>query len=120
VKVVVAKNFDEIVLDSTKDVLLEFYAPWCGHCKHLAPIYEELGKSLEGVQSVVIAKIDATSNDVNPSYGVRGFPTIKFFPGNNKSSPIDFDGERTKEAFTAFIQQHASIKFEVKESKDEL
>ena len=43
-QVVVAENFDEIVNDPTKDVLIEFYAPWCGHCKSLAPKFEELGE----------------------------------------------------------------------------
>lgn len=43
---VVAKTFDEIVNDPTKDVLIEFYAPWCGHCKALAPKYEELAKKV--------------------------------------------------------------------------
>ena len=42
-RVVVGKNFDEIVNDNTKDVLIEFYAPWCGHCKQLEPKYNELG-----------------------------------------------------------------------------
>lgn len=46
VKVVVAKQFDEIVNDPTKDVLIEFYAPWCGHCKTLAPKYDELAKKV--------------------------------------------------------------------------
>merc|ERR1712083_269258 len=44
VKVAVAKNFDELVTKSEKDVLVEFYAPWCGHCKKLTPIYDELGE----------------------------------------------------------------------------
>lgn len=79
----------------------------CGHCKQLAPIYDEVGKAFEGVNSVVIAKIDATSNDVNPKYGIKGFPTIKFFPANNKLSPIDFDGDRTKEDFVDFVKEHA-------------
>ena len=43
---VVAKNFNEIVNDETKDVLIEFYAPWCGHCKSLAPVYEELAQKV--------------------------------------------------------------------------
>ena len=43
---VVGKNFDEIVNDESKDVLIEFYAPWCGHCKALAPKYEELGEKV--------------------------------------------------------------------------
>lgn len=46
VKIVVGKNFDAIVMDETKDVLVEFYAPWCGHCKSLEPKYEELAKQL--------------------------------------------------------------------------
>eukprot|EP00058_Branchiostoma_floridae_P016549 XP_002602037.1 hypothetical protein BRAFLDRAFT_59159 [Branchiostoma floridae] len=47
VKVVVAENFDEIVMDDTKDVLIEFYAPWCGHCKNLAPKWDELGEKVQ-------------------------------------------------------------------------
>jgi protein disulfide-isomerase A1 len=120
VKVIVAKSFDQIVNDATKDVLVEFYAPWCGHCKQLAPIYEEVGQALSGVSSVVVAKIDATSNDVNPKLGIRGFPTLKLFTANNKNEPIDYEGERTKEDLIKFIQDNASIKFDNVAGKDEL
>lgn len=67
VKVLVGKQFQELVIDNTKDVLVEFYAPWCGHCKQLAPIYEELAKSLAANPNILIAKCDATANEVPSS-----------------------------------------------------
>ena len=72
VKVVVAKNFEQIVNDPTKDVLIEFYAPWCGHCKSLAPKYDELAAKLAKEKDIVIAKMDATANDVPPQFQVQG------------------------------------------------
>ncbi|KAF6168613.1 hypothetical protein GIB67_005225 [Kingdonia uniflora] len=63
VKIVVGHNFDEIVLDDSKDVLLEVYAPWCGHCKVLEPIYNRLAKHLQGIDSLVVAKMDGTTNE---------------------------------------------------------
>lgn len=44
--VAVAKNFDDVVVNNGKDTLIEFYAPWCGHCKKLAPVYDELGEKV--------------------------------------------------------------------------
>lgn len=103
VKVVVGKNFDDIVKNSGKFVLLEFYAPWCGHCKSLAPIYEDLAKKHAGNDKLVIAKIDATANEI-PGISVQGFPTIKWFvPG--KSEPTDYSGERTLEGFNTFLKE---------------
>jgi len=83
-----------LVINNDKDVLLEFYAPWCGHCKTLAPKYEAAASKLASNKNILIAKIDATANEV-PGVNIKGFPTIKFYPGNKKSSaPIDFEGER--------------------------
>uniref|UniRef100_A0A8C5WGP5 Protein disulfide-isomerase n=1 Tax=Leptobrachium leishanense TaxID=445787 RepID=A0A8C5WGP5_9ANUR len=101
VKVVVAENFDELVNDESKDVLIEFYAPWCGHCKNLEPKYKELGEKLAEDPNIVIAKMDATANDVPSSYEVRGFPTIFFSPAGSKSAPKKYEGGREVSDFGA-------------------
>jgi len=105
VKVLVGKNFEKIVFDETKDVFVEFYAPWCGHCKSLAPIYDEVGTHFVGTPSVVVAKIDSTEND-SPA-DVSGFPTLIYYPAGNKAG-ITFSGDRTKSAIIDFIVQHGS------------
>uniref|UniRef100_A0A8C2Q4P8 protein disulfide-isomerase n=1 Tax=Cyprinus carpio TaxID=7962 RepID=A0A8C2Q4P8_CYPCA len=95
VKVIVAENFDSIVNDESKDVLIEFYAPWCGHCKSLEPKYKELGEKLSGDPNIVIAKMDATANDVPSQYEVRGFPTIYFSPAGQKQNPKKYEATNT-------------------------
>jgi protein disulfide isomerase family A protein 3 len=108
VKVAVAKNFDELVNDPTKDVLIEFYAPWCGHCKSLAPKYEELATKLKKENDIVIAKMDATANDVPANYQVSGFPTIYFAPKNNKQSPKQYQGGREVKDFIEYLAKEAT------------
>ncbi|OMO67473.1 Thioredoxin [Corchorus capsularis] len=113
VKIVVGNNFDEIVLDESKDVLLEIYAPWCGHCQALEPTYNKLAKHLRGIDSLVIAKMDGTTNE-HPRAKPDGFPTILFFPAGNKSfDPITVDTDRTVVAFYKFLKKHASIPFKL-------
>ncbi|KAK4753785.1 hypothetical protein SAY87_001889 [Trapa incisa] len=113
VKIVVGNNFDEIVLDESKDVLLEIYAPWCGHCQALEPIYNKLAKNLRGIDSLVIAKMDGTTNE-HPRAKADGFPTLLFFPAGNKSfDPITVDADRTVIAFYKFIKKHAAIPFKL-------
>ena len=112
VRVLVGKNFKEVVYDSTKDVLVEFYAPWCGHCKKLAPEYEKLGGMVKDIDSVIVAKIDSTANEVE-GINIRGFPTIKFFPAKDKT-PKEYEGERTAEALFDFIKTNANMPIEVR------
>jgi len=103
VKVLVGKNFEAVAFDEKKDVLVEFYAPWCGHCKQLAPIYDELGEKYKDHESIVIAKMDSTANEV-ADVTVRGFPTIKFFPKESGRKIVDYSGGRTLEDFVAFLE----------------
>jgi len=105
-KVAVAKNFKGLIADVDKDALIEFYAPWCGHCKNLAPKYEELATKLKD-EDVVIAKMDATANDVPPNYKVEGFPTIYWLPKNTKT-PVVYNGGREVKDFLKWIAEHST------------
>ncbi|KAF4521665.1 hypothetical protein B566_EDAN006252 [Ephemera danica] len=107
VVVAVAKNFDDVVTNVDKDVLIEFYAPWCGHCKKLAPIFDELGEKLKG-EDVSIVKMDATANDVPSNFEVRGFPTLYWFKKDSKDSPVRYEGGREVNDFIEYIAEHAT------------
>jgi len=114
---VVGKNFDDIVMDQSKDVLLEVYAPWCGHCKKLDPIYKKLAKRFSSVESVVIAKMDGTENE-HPLVEAKGYPTLLFYPAGQKT-PIPFDGgDRSLKALTKFIKKHAQTEYELPKKGD--
>jgi protein disulfide-isomerase A1 len=112
VTTLVGKNFDKFARDATKDVLVEFYAPWCGHCKKLEPIWKKLGKQFEDVESVIIAKVDSTANDID-GVDVQGFPTIMFFPANNKDEPLKYEGDRDLKGFRKYLKKNAHIKFDL-------
>eukprot|EP01041_Mallomonas_annulata_P010780 gene10780-22506_t len=103
-------NFDEEVTNADKDVLLEFYAPWCGHCKSLKPTYAQLANKLKDVPTVTIAAMDATASTVPKGYEVSGYPTIMFVSAKNKK-PISYDGARDADSMAAWIKDHASHPF---------
>jgi protein disulfide-isomerase A6 len=107
VTVLTEANFDSVVKDPNKNVLVEFYAPWCGHCKKLAPDYEKLAKIFSSEKDVVIANLDATEHRAPAeSYGVSGYPTIKWFPKDNKEG-VSYEGGRSVEDFVKYINEHA-------------
>ena len=117
VKVVVGDTFNDIVFDSKKDVMVEFYAPWCGHCKQLEPKYKKLGKKFKDKKSIVIAKFDANNNDAPPQFEYSGFPTIFFVPAGAEigSKPTLYEGAREVKDMAEFIKKEA-----VSLAKDEL
>jgi len=86
-------TFTERVLKGDEIWVVEFYAPWCGHCKNLVPEYKKAATALKGVVRVGAIDLDEHKG-FGGQYGVQGFPTIKIF-GANKNKPTDFQGQRT-------------------------
>ncbi|KAG8681750.1 protein disulfide-isomerase precursor [Ceratobasidium sp. 395] len=108
----VGSQFDEVVFDDSKDVLAEFYAPWCGHCKRLKPVWENLAELYKDQKDkLTILKMDATTNDLPPSAGfkISGFPTLKFKPAGSKTF-VDYEGDRSLESLIEFVQTNAKNK----------
>lgn len=80
----------------------------CGHCKRLLPTWETLAETFKESEKLVVAKMDATTNDVSPGapFQVTGFPTIKFKPAGTREFH-DYDGDRSLEDLIEFVKKHA-------------
>lgn len=104
-------NFDKVVLQSSKPALVEFFAPWCGHCKTLAPTYEELGQKFAYAgNKLSIAKVDADEHKtLGRRFGVQGFPTIKWFDGKS-DKPEEYNGGRDIDSLASFITDKTGLK----------
>ena len=94
--------------DSFDDEISIIHFLQCGHCKKLEPVYEELAAKIsKSHEKLIIAKMDATANEIDvPGVEVKGFPTLYFFPGNDKKHPIRYEGEREIPGFVDFLGKY--------------
>jgi len=113
VTVLVGETFDKYVMDSKKDVFVEFYAPWCGHCKKLSPVWADLAKKAQNDgwsdRGVVIAKMDSTENECEEEIG--GYPKLVLYPAVKSDkkfkSKLEYSGQREFEPLVDFVLESA-------------
>ncbi|ORX68593.1 disulfide isomerase [Linderina pennispora] len=104
------KNFKQVV-DGSKDVLVKFYAPWCGHCKNMAEDYEKLAEGYSHASDIVIAEVNADEHrDLGNQFAVQGFPTLKFFPkGEDIKTPVDYSSGRDLDSLVDFVREKTGV-----------
>eukprot|EP01013_Petalomonas_cantuscygni_P038251 TRINITY_DN69314_c0_g1_i1.p2 TRINITY_DN69314_c0_g1~~TRINITY_DN69314_c0_g1_i1.p2 ORF type:complete len:472 (+),score=163.50 TRINITY_DN69314_c0_g1_i1:39-1454(+) len=111
--VLTGKALEAETVASGKDVFVEFYAPWCGHCKSLAPEYAKVAESVKDVSTLRVAKMDATENDVAvDGFDVQGFPTLYFVKADKeggRGTIMKYEGGRTSSDILSYIKEHATF-----------
>eukprot|EP00300_Choanocystis_sp_HF-7_P028849 c34873_g1_i1.p1 GENE.c34873_g1_i1~~c34873_g1_i1.p1 ORF type:complete len:130 (+),score=7.68 c34873_g1_i1:46-435(+) len=105
VAVLTDANFSQLVTGSKSGVFVKFYAPWCGHCKKLAPTWAQLADKYAGDSSVTIAHINCDEHRTTcQAHEVKGYPTLVWFPsGPEKSKTEKYGGARSLEDLSKFV-----------------
>lgn len=113
------KIFNDVVKNSGKFTLVDFYADWCRHCMNLMPAIEELADLYADVEDIQIVKIngDEDGRKMTSKYDIPGFPTLLLFHGND--NPIEYDGMRDAESISNFIQQASGVRLSKSGETDE-
>ena len=115
VLVLTDKNIEEAMTEF-EYLMIEFYAPWCGHCKEFAPKYAEAATELKN-DGIVLAKFDAHeySTVAGSKYGIKSYPTLKF---SVKGVLKDYDGPRSAEGVKSFCLSNINPESELLESAE--
>eukprot|EP00227_Mantoniella_beaufortii_P017789 CAMPEP_0197591044 /NCGR_PEP_ID=MMETSP1326-20131121/12621_1 /TAXON_ID=1155430 /ORGANISM="Genus nov. species nov., Strain RCC2288" /LENGTH=230 /DNA_ID=CAMNT_0043156383 /DNA_START=72 /DNA_END=764 /DNA_ORIENTATION=- len=102
-----AASFDAQVFESGKGAFVKFFAPWCGHCKSLAPAWNKLGDEFAESPTILIADVDCTKEaDLCKKYGVSGYPTLKYFTGATGAMGDAYSGGRDFDALSAWSKEN--------------
>jgi protein disulfide-isomerase A1 len=117
IPVIVGKSFNDEVLNSPKNVLLEVYTPWCINCEATSKQVEKLAKHFKGLDNLVFAKIDASANE-HPDLEVPDYPTLLLYKVDDKENPITLPTKSSAKDVAKLINKHLRPKSEF--SKDEL
>lgn len=117
VQIIVGKTFDDLVLKSPKNVLLEVYTPWCINCETTSKQVEKLAKHFKGLENLVFGKIDASANE-HPKLQVDDYPTLLFYPVGDKANPIKLSTKSSSKDLAIVINKHLRAKEQA--AKDEL
>lgn len=114
---VVGKTFDDLVLQSPKNILLEVHTPWCITCEATSKQMEKLAKHFRGLEDLVFARIDASENE-HPKLQVEEYPTLLFYTSKDKQNPIRFSTKSGSKELASLINKHLKNQDDI--SKDEL
>lgn len=112
------RTFEEAI--HTKNTFVKFYAPWCGHCKSLAPDWDALADTYSASSSVVIGSVDCTAEgneDLCQQYGVQGYPTLKYYKDGNTEGE-DYSGGRDLDTLSSFANEELDKKCVIASEKE--
>lgn len=107
----ITDNFNQLVVDGQEDVIVMFYAPWCGWCKKMLPDYDRLAAHFKNhFSKLKIMKMDATAYQVqHDNVKIYGFPLVHYFKAGDKQNPIEYKGNRSFDNLVSYINSNKTF-----------